>query len=554
MQSTTPQLPRTLKPRLLGLVVLLGTMIPFYNSLDGAFLLDDYEAIYNNPTIRTAWPPWSALQPPRETSVAARPLTNYTFALNYAVHGLSLRGFHTVNVMIHAAAALALFGLVRRTLLSPTLNDRFAGAADLLAAAIALLWAAHPLQTESVTYLVQRTESLCGLAYLLTLYAFVRSMETSRPSTWQFIAVLTCFAGMACKEVMVTAPLMVLLIDRALFAHSFGQALSSRRGLYLGLAASWLLLGYLLSGSPRPVSAGAALPFESLDYARTEASVVLHYLRLSIWPRPLILDYGWPISSSWSQALPACVAMAALLALAAFLWVRRPSLGLPAVAFFLLLAPTSSFYPILDAAFEHRMYLALAPIVVFVVLGLWTYSRRGLARNPATAKAVLIGFTLVVWHAFTLATIERNAEYADPIAFWKSNLANGRIDNPRAITNLSGAFLMANQNFEAREAALHAVQLSDDNPDAYANLCIASLRLGFFDEAVKMGRIAVELREDSVAAHVNLALAYRAAGRWDAAQEEINKANAICPECVPNLDEALKLAPSDPPPPPGPGL
>lgn len=554
MQSTTPQLPRTLKPRLLGLVVLLGTMIPFYNSLDGAFLLDDYEAIFNNPTIRTAWPPWPALQPPRETSVAGRPLTNYTFALNYAVHGLSPRVYHVVNLMIHAAAALALFGLVRRTLLSPTLNDKFTGAADLLAAAIALLWAAHPLQTESVTYLVQRTESLCGLAYLFTLYAFVRSMEASRPSTWQFIAVLTCFAGMACKEVMVTAPLMVLLIDRALFASSFHQAVTSRRGLYLGLGASWLVLGFLLAGSPRPVSAGSALPFGSLAYARTEASVILHYLRLSIWPRPLILDYGWPISSTWSQALPACVAMVALLMLAAFLWVRRPALGLPAVAFFLLLAPTSSFYPILDAAFEHRMYLALAPIVVLVVLGLWTYSRRGPARNRATAKAVLIGFTLVVWHAFTLATIERNAEYADPIAFWKSNLANGRIDNPRAITNLSGAFLMANQNFEAREAALHAVQLSDDNPDAYANLCIASLRLGFIDEAVKMGRIAVELRDDSVAAHVNLGLAYRAAGRLDEAQEEIKKATAICAECVPNLDEALRLAPSDPPPPPRPGL
>lgn len=553
MQSTALNSPRFSRPQLLALIILLATLIAYRNSLDGAYFLDDLDAIHNNPTIRTLWPPWQALQPPRETSVAGRPLTNLTLALNFAVHGVSPRGYHLVNLVIHAAAALTLFGLLRRLLLSPRLVERFARDADLLAAITALLWAVHPLQTESVTYIVQRTESLCGFAYLFTLYAFARSTDAPRPAGWQILCVLSCFAGMACKEVMVTAPLLVLLIDRAVFATSFRQALSSRRGLYAGLAASWIVLGILLSGSPRPDSAGANLPFGAWDYARTEASVLLHYLRLSIWPDPLILDYNWPISPSWSYSAGSIAVVLILLVLALLTWLHQPAIALPAIAFFVILAPTSSFYPILDAAFEHRMYLPLAAILLMLVLTLRWLLQRSFRRNTNAAPLALISIALVAAIALTIRTVRRNADYADPVALWRGNLEHGGLNNPRAWTNLSSAFLQYGQAGEARDAALYAIQLSTDNVEAYANLCAASTHLGLIDESIEMGRRAIQIKPTSAEAYVNLGLAYKAANRLDEARQALLKALDIRKDCLPALAALENLdTPGVQPPPPGP--
>ena len=106
--------------------------------------------------------------------VTGRPLLNLSLALNYAAGGLDIRGFHAANLAIHLAAALLLFGILRRTLLLPAMRDRFGAAATPLAPAVAMLWAVHPLQTESVTYIAQRAESLVGFFYLFALYALIR--------------------------------------------------------------------------------------------------------------------------------------------------------------------------------------------------------------------------------------------------------------------------------------------------------------------------------------------------------------------------------------------
>ncbi len=541
MVPTTPRSARLSRPQLLGLFVTLATLVAFRNSLNGTFVFDDVSAIQDNPTIRHLWPPWAALQPPRETSVAGRPLINLLLAVNYAIHALEPRGYHIVNLAIHVAAALTLFNLLRALLRAPALGGRFKLDADLLAAIVAGLWAIHPLQTESVTYVVQRAESMCGLVYLLSLYCFVRSVSWHRSSVWRIACIASCFVGMACKEVMVTAPVCMLLIDRALYASSFKQALRSRVGLYLGVASSWLALATLLSGAPRPMSAGSALPFGPLEYLRTEAGVILHYIRLSFWPHPLILDYGWPMSPSWLQALPTFLAVAGLLGVTILIWTRRPAAALPAALFFLLLAPTSSFYPILDPAYEHRMYLPLAPVILIATLVVRAIIHR-IARETRPRMIALIAFAFLVAIPLTLRTFQRNADYADPVVLWRSTLKHGGLNNPRAINNLSAAFLLAGQYAEARQAALHAVQLASDNPEAYSNLCVAATSLGMAEESINMGRIAVALRKDWPQAHYNLGVAYYAAGREDEARTEFQAVLALSPE---NITAARALAALD---------
>ena len=152
-------------------------LLVYANTLSGPFIFDDLTSIEQNPSIRRLWPLSEPLSPPRDTPVAGRPLLNLSFAVNYAVGGLDVTGYHLVNLAIHLLAALVLFGLVRRTLLLPSLAPRVGESATNLAAAAALLWMVHPLNSEVVDYVTQRSASLMGLCYLLTLYCSVRALS-----------------------------------------------------------------------------------------------------------------------------------------------------------------------------------------------------------------------------------------------------------------------------------------------------------------------------------------------------------------------------------------
>jgi hypothetical protein len=171
--------------RLAGLALVLAVAAAYANSLRAPFVFDDGFAIVRNATIRHLGRIGDVLSPPTGFAVCARPLVNLSLAINYAISGLNPWSYHLLNVVIHALAALALFGILRRTLAGP--------AAAFAAWTAALLWALHPLLTESVTFVIQRTESLMGLCYLTTLYCFIRGARgAARP--WFGLCFLSCLA------------------------------------------------------------------------------------------------------------------------------------------------------------------------------------------------------------------------------------------------------------------------------------------------------------------------------------------------------------------------
>ena len=345
-------------------MIVLAGLAAYSDSFHGPFIFDDRSFI-EAPAARSLWPPGPILS-------GQRPVVQASLALNRIIGGPGATGYHLFNVAMHLLAALTLFGVVRRTLRMPALRGRFdekTGAA--LAFCAALLWALHPLQTEAVTYVIQRTESLMALFYLVTLYCFIRAVKSPDRVAWHIAAVAACALGMGSKEVMVSAPLIVLLYERTFVAGSFREALRRHWGLYLGLAATWLILArsVLEAFGPRAQSAGFNLPgLTSLQYAQSEFGVILHYLRLAFWPAGLCLDYDWPIAKSAADIAPGAIVVGILLAATIWALVRRPVWGFAGAAFFLVLAPTSSIMPIKDLAFEHRMYLPLAALVATVVL------------------------------------------------------------------------------------------------------------------------------------------------------------------------------------------
>src|ERR1700690_3677086 len=283
-------------------------------------VFDDRDSILSNPTLRHLV---SAFFPPAESTVGGRPLLNVTLALNHAVSGTEVWSYHATNLAIHVLAGLTLLGILRRAL-----APRGERQALLVAFSAALLWTLHPLQTESVTYIIQRAESLMGLLYLLTLYCFIRGAERQGPGPWFILSIGACLLGMATKEVMASAPLIVLLYDRTFIAGSFSEAWRRRRGVYAGLAATWLLLGFLiLSAHGRGGTAGLGSGVSWWSYALTQFPAIVHYLRLSLLPHPLVLDYGTALETRALRIVPGLLFVAALLAATVWALFRRGALG-----------------------------------------------------------------------------------------------------------------------------------------------------------------------------------------------------------------------------------
>jgi hypothetical protein len=482
-------------PRVWGVscLLLLAVGAAYSNTFGVPFLLDDPLAILENPSVTHLGSPGHGAFP----TTADRPVLNLSFALNYAWTGRAVWSYHLVNLAVHALAGLTLFGLLRRTLLVRAEPDcvrravlnRWQEAALPISGLIAAFWLLHPVQTEAVTYISQRGESLMGCFYLLTLYAVVRAETAVRPAVWLGLSVAACGCGMATKEVMVTAPVMIGLFDWAVLGRSVRRMARERGGYYLGLAASWLILAWLLRGGALAAQhrAGFGLGETWITYAGREVQAVVRYVGLCLWPRPLVFDYGAEYPSvTGGQWLPFAAALIVLAAAAGFGWRRSRGIGFLASAFFILLAPTSSVVPILhDPMRESRLYLPLAAVLTLVVLGLLSGAGRRI-------------LPLLVALAFGCAvlTYERNEDYQSPLGLWQDTVAkqphSSRSQNNLGVelTKIPGEEAAALAHFQA------AVRLKPESAEFRYNLAAAYFRVGRRDEAIAELEAAVRLRPD----------------------------------------------------------
>ncbi len=456
--------------------ITLAGVVAYHNSLDCPFVFDDDQVITENPHIRSLWPLGSAMSAPPQSAAAGRPLLCLSLAVNYRLGGLDPWGYHAFNIAVHILAGLTLFGIVRRSLLHHRLRAAFGRNATTLAAICAIIWVVHPLQTESITYTVQRAESMMGLFYLLTLYCVIRGFDARRPNGYFAAAVVACALGMATKEVMVTAPVMVLLYDRIFRSDSFAAALRRRGSLYIALAATWIVLAAQVADNPRSASAGFGISgLTSLDYAKSQFGIILHYGRLAFWPDRLCLDYAWQVTRDTQQILPPLIVVGAFLIATVWLLKRRSPLGYLGAWFFLILAPSSSFVPIADLAFEHRMYLPLAAIVVLVVILVFLLVERIATRfnQPRRFGAYVTALmALGIAVALTARTIQRNRDYRSPAAIW-ADVIRQRPGNARAHNNLGRIFAIQGDLESAIEHYAKALKYTPDYADARKNLAAA---------------------------------------------------------------------------------
>jgi tetratricopeptide (TPR) repeat protein len=511
----------------------------YSGSLGGPFVFDDLPQIVRDPEIRELWPGLMRFLQRQRT------LTTFSFALNHALGDLDPWGYHLLNLVVHVLAGLTLFGVVRRTLGLANTPERQRTAAGGLALSVALLWLLHPLQTQSVTYVVQRAESLMGLFYLLTLYCTIRAATDAGTGPWKSLAVLACALGMASKPVMLTAPVVVLLYDRIFLARSWQDLARRRAPLYVGLAFTWLVLGLtglhtMLvergAGEDPTIGFGMA-DVTAREYLLTQPEVVLHYLRLAFWPHPLVIDYGWPLNDSLARALFPGLVLAVGLAACVYALARGARAGFLGLWFFAILAPTSSLVPLRDAAFEQRMYLSLAGVSCGLVL----LGHALLARWPSVrGRAVAPGVVLVVAVALGARTIVRNQDYRDEAGLWRSTIRHAP-DNGRAHTSLAAALDRTGQREQTIEVLREAVQRLETLPPSKANrvyLATAHNHWGNLLRSRGAHDEAIAHYEQSAQAwtmaetHNNWGSALRSLGRYQAALDRYAEALRLAPTSV----------------------
>ena len=499
------------------LVIAAAGVVAYLNAFTTPFVFDDEPSILANPSIRSFAQAWA---PPVNggITVAGRPLLNFSFAVNYAISGTEPWSYHVANLLIHLAAGVLLFGVMRRTLTRPVLEKKFGARAFEIALIAALLWVVHPLQTESVTYVVQRAESLMGLFFLLTLWCFIRASEPGASARWRWGAGFACAAGMATKEVMVVAPVIALLYDRTFLAVDFRAAWRERRGLHASLAATWLVLGAcVLSAGSRGGTFDLSDPHAWWRYDLTQFVAVVRYLWLAVWPHPLVIDYGTFWVEQPLAVLPHAIVVMGLVVTTVVALVRWPTWGFLGAWFFLVLAPSSVLPGTIQMIVEHRMYLPLAALTVLATTA--GYARWG------RKAGVLLGVAALVLLG---VTVRRNQDYASAIGLFEKTVAQ-RPGNARAMALLADYYRRAGQTEKARAWLERSNAIEPGVPAVLSNLGTVCQELGDHVAAVAHFEAALARRPKDATMLSNLGNALVLAGRVD--------------EGIAKLEAALKLAP-----------
>ncbi len=582
--ANTDMFPKKIEIRcwLAATVLAVGIGLVYLPAIRVPFVFDDSATVVENASITKLWPLIGTAENPGPlnaspgTPTAGRPLVNLSLAINYHFGGLNPVGYHVFSIAIHFLTSLLLYAILCRTLVLPYFAGRFAAVARWLALAVAILWALHPLQTEAVIYATQRSELLMAFFYLATLYcglrywsalspplplplgegrgegALERDSQLQHSTVWLTLATIACLCGMASKEVMVSAPLMVLLFERTFVAGSLAAALRRSWPLYVGLAATWLLLLFLRLGLPHSEAAGFGLGVPAISYWLTQSKIFLMYLKLAVWPWPLLIHYQLPylntFSAAWMYVLPVLLLGIVTLVL---LWRNHP-LGYLGTWVFAILSPTSIIPIIIEMAAERRMYLPLASLVALFVIGAYLLFQHMSSRPVAVMyqrlevrspiAAVMTAFVLFLVLACALRSAERLAEYESKLGLWEQVL-RFQPQNPVAHVSIGHELEEAGEFSAAAEHYRQAIRTAADPALAHFELGVALLKQGTHAEAVTEFEKAARLQPDNSLIRNNLAAALYMAGRYREAVAACRAALDLQPKswwCHNHLGMALK--------------
>jgi len=506
----------------------IAVALTYGHTLDAPFNFDGLGQIKANPVIRhlddlrALW----RYSPQRIVGF-------FSFALNYHFHQLDVAGYHLVNISIHLLAAGAMFWLLRGLLRSPAATSGVDGLqAVWLPLLAALLFAVHPLQTQAVTYIVQRFESLAALFYIGALACYVQARLEAIPlRRWSFGVVAVLAAGLAffTKQNSATLPLAILLVEVIFFTSSPRRALVKVTITGLAMTVIFVVLATIVRHSPPSLADLDSLTRETRDISRwhylaTQLLVLFIYIKLFFLPWGLHPDYDLPLAESllaWPVPLAAVLHLAVICLAAAR--VRRfpiPAFGI--LFYYLAHLVTSSIIPIRDVVFEHRTYLPNLGLGVAVAWSLLALAAK--MRMPRRFAVVIVCLLAIL----ATLTVMRNNVWRDPLALWQDG-AERAPDSPRVHLNLGNVLQERGDLTGAIDQYEQAVAVDPVYQQAHYNLGYALVEQGEFGRAMFHYREALRLRPDDRQTLNNLATLMAQSGRLDEAAAHFEKLLDIDP-------------------------
>jgi Flp pilus assembly protein TadD len=501
----------------LVLIIILGLVI-YWPSLNAPFQLDDYPVIVDNISIRTLnleniwkWDP-------------SRVITNFTFAINYRWHLLQLPGYHLINILLHILTSILIFFLTWLTLrLNPNTAPRSSSDLIMFSLLVTLIFLTHPIQTSTVTYVVQRSTLLASLWYLLALFCYIIFRMTDN-MTFYLSALGCAILGVFCKPIIATLPLVLLLYEACFLsprAKWNSDVVWSVAPFFLIVLLLPLLLvldqdqtpdlGKYLAATCETGTIGRK------TYFLTQLCVLTTYLRLLVLPFHLNLDYDYPLSTSFFQ-FPTwlCGGMLLVLIIFAVRIIRKHRLiGFAIFWYFITLSLESSIFPIADVIFEHRLYLAVLGFALLVCAGLNRYS-------PRKRNLVLAGLIA----GYAILSVQRNLLWSDGIGMLK-DVACKSPQKARVHNLLGAAYHRQGRLVEALESYTRAIQQNPNYPKAYNNRGDVLLKAGNYQGAIQDFNRAIALAPDLALSYANRGLAHALSGNFTKAMADFDQCLSI---------------------------
>jgi tetratricopeptide (TPR) repeat protein len=524
------------------LIALVG-LITYSNTFDVPFQWDGRDLILNHGALRDLD---NFIGP--EMLKDRRYMGYLTFALNYKMHGLDVTGYHVFNIFIHILNALLCYGLVLLTFRTPFL--RVSGLntqSRYIALFTGLLFVSHPIQTQAVTYVVQRFASLATLFYLLSLVLYVRwrlgkdsslTLRVQRRHLIYILAVISSVLAMKTKEIAFTLPLAITLYE-----YMFFRGALRKRFLYLfPLLLTMLIIPLGVLGVEKPLDeiiggveeATRVRDVSRSDYLLTQSRVIVTYLRLLVFPVNQNLDYDYPVYQSFFEltVFLSFLFLSGIFILGVYLLYHSRSTNHPARViafgifwFFITLSVESSIIP-LHVIYEHRLYLPSAGALPAFATGALLLTARLKYR---TIKALSVLSLMFVPLVFSYATYSRNSVWQSESSLWE-DVVRKSPHKERGHNNLGKVYFAEGSIDKALEHYQTAVRLNPDFAEAQFNLGHAYQMKGLTDKAIEHYQTAVRLNPDHALLHYNLGIAYKSRGSTEKAVKHYLFALRISPD------------------------
>jgi len=571
------------------LIAVVG-LIAYSNTFNFPFVFDDHANITDNPLIKQLdnfiFPAGGY------KGYLPRAVGFFTFALNYHFGGLNVTGYHIVNLIIHITNAILIYFFVILTFKTPYFSSQkpvvrsqdekgsISSVYSLLttdhsyfiALFSALLFVSHPLQTQAVTYIVQRLTSLATMFYLLSVVMYVKArlfagdrQVASSPVTYYLLPItyfslslISAICAMLTKEISFTIPLVVILYEFTFFKSSIKKKLYFLLPIFLTL----IIIPLSIMGTDKPLGELLSDLSEKFrvqtelsrwDYLFTQFRVVVTYIRLLFFPVNQNLDYDYPVYHSFftPPVFLSFLLLMSIFGIAVYLLYKtrvisgqrsavsnsspsaplNPYFRVAAFGifwFFITLSVTSSVIPIVDVIFEHRVYLPSVGAFIAVSAVVSIISERLSLKSPQIKKATILICALIVV-VLSTAAYARNTVWKDKKTLWEDVVSKSP-KNARALNNLGALYYEENMPDMAIKYLSTAIFLKPDYVDAYNNLGLAYYKKGLYYLAKKQFANALRFDPNDAFAFNNFSIVYAAEGLYDRAIEYAQLALKIDPD------------------------